>query len=188
MRSGIDDTSESERNFFHILDGSFELGVSAVTVHGRTVQQKYVGPSKWEFLAKVKKHIGDRVVLGSGDLFAPDDVRAMMEQTGVDGVTLARGCIGNPFLFAQVRAVLNGGQPESPSTEEQRGALSMHWHSAREVYGDKLGLRRTRTHAIKYAKIHPDPVAVRDAFVRMRSSDEFEAVLEQWYQSSRDRA
>jgi tRNA-dihydrouridine synthase len=181
MRRGIDDTPASERNFFRILDGAFELGVSAVTVHGRTVQQKYVGPSKWAFLTKVKTHVGDRVVLGSGDLFAPDDVRAMMEQTGVDGVTLARGCIGNPFIFGQTRALLAGDEPRQPSTVDQRGALAMHWHSAREVYGEKLGLRRTRTHAIKYAQIHPEPTSVRDAFVRMRTPEEFESILAERY-------
>jgi tRNA-dihydrouridine synthase len=72
MRRGLDDTPESERHFFAILDGTFELGVAAVTVHARTVEQKYVGPSNWEFLTKVKRHVGDRVVLGSGDLFSAE--------------------------------------------------------------------------------------------------------------------
>jgi nifR3 family TIM-barrel protein len=181
MRRGIDDTAESERNFFKILDGAFAIGVDAVTVHGRTVQQKYVGPSKWDFLTKVKRHVGDRVVLGSGDLFTPEDTRTMMERTGVDGVTLARGCIGNPFLFEQTRSVLAGETPRQPTKSEQRRAIAMHWHHAREVYGDALGLRRTRTHAIKYAQIHPDSEAVRNAFVRIHNPEDFEAVLDNWY-------
>lgn len=185
MRRGLDDTPASEKHFFRILDGAFESGVAAVTVHGRTVQQKYVGPSKWGFLTKVKRHVGNRVVLGSGDLFAPEDVRAMMEQTGVDGVTVARGCIGNPFIFNRTRALLGGDAPEPPSMLEQRTALAMHWHYARELYGEKLGLRRTRTHAIKYAQIHEDPIVVRDAFVKMRTPDDFESALHQWYDTRR---
>jgi tRNA-dihydrouridine synthase B len=181
MRRGIDDTAQSEANFFRILDGAFAIGVDAVTVHGRTVQQKYIGPSKWAFLEKVKRHVGDRIVLGSGDLFAPEDVRAMMEQTGVDGVTLARGCIGNPFLFEQTRSVLAGEPPRQPTTDRQRSAIAMHWHHAREFYGDALGIRRTRTHAIKYAQLHPESKSVRDAFVAIRTPEDLESVLSRWY-------
>ena len=69
MRRGLDDSPESRDKFFEIFDGAFARGVAAITVHGRTVEQKYVGPSRWEFLREVKRHAGSRVVLGSGDLF-----------------------------------------------------------------------------------------------------------------------
>ncbi len=123
MRRGMDDSPESERNFFEILDGAFALGINGVTVHGRTVKQRYVGPSRWEFLARVKRHVGDRTVLGSGDLFTADDCIRMMDETGVDGVTVARGCIGNPWIFEECRAKLGlrianrglrNGEPEQP--------------------------------------------------------------------------
>ncbi len=74
MRRGIDDTSESRDKFFQILDGAIDAGLAAATVHGRTVQQRYVGPSRWEFLAEVKQHVGDSIkILGSGDLFSAED-------------------------------------------------------------------------------------------------------------------
>src|SRR5688572_28572976 len=66
MRRGFDESADSERNFFEILDGAFELGVSSVTVHGRTVKQRYIGPSNWDFLARVKRHVGSKTILGSG--------------------------------------------------------------------------------------------------------------------------
>src|SRR3954466_4908891 len=66
MRRGIDDSAESREKFFEIFDGAYERGVVAVTVHGRTVMQRYDGPSRWEFLREVKEHAGERVVLGSG--------------------------------------------------------------------------------------------------------------------------
>src|SRR3954469_1500968 len=91
MRRGYDDSAESEGNFFTILDGAFDLGVASITVHGRTVQQKDIGPSNRDFLTKVKRHAGSNIVLGSGDVFAPGDVPAMMKATGVDGVWIARG-------------------------------------------------------------------------------------------------
>src|SRR5688572_18712633 len=70
MRRGIDDSTESRDNFFEIFAGAYELGVAAITVHGRTVQQRYDGPSRWEFLREVKQVAGNRIVLGSGDLFS----------------------------------------------------------------------------------------------------------------------
>ena len=85
MRRGLDDTSESRDKFYQIFDGAFERGVAAITVHGRTVEQKYVGASRWEFLREVKQHAGSRVVIGSGDLFTPQACIDMIEQTGVDG-------------------------------------------------------------------------------------------------------
>src|SRR3954463_1343600 len=66
MRRGIDDSAESREKFFEIFDGAFGLGVAAITVHGRTVTQRYVGPSRWDFLRELKAIAGNRVVLGSG--------------------------------------------------------------------------------------------------------------------------
>src|SRR6185295_7411426 len=89
MRRGMDDTEESERSFFAVLDAAFEIGVAAVTVHGRTVKQRYVGPSRWSFLERVKRYAGGRTVLGSGDLFSAEDCVRMLNETGVDGCSIA---------------------------------------------------------------------------------------------------
>ncbi len=88
MRRGLDDSAESREKFFTIFDGAFARGVTAITVHGRTVQQCYVGPSSWDFLREVKQHAGHRTVLGSGDLFTPQACLEMLRYTGVDGVTV----------------------------------------------------------------------------------------------------
>src|SRR5205085_2076507 len=109
MRRGIDDSAGSRDKFFEILDGAFAAGIAAVTVHGRTVVQRYIGPSRWEFLAEVKRHLGPgKTMLGSGDLFTSRDCLEMIRRTGVDGVTVARGAIGNPWIFSQCRALAEG--------------------------------------------------------------------------------
>ena len=99
MRRGMDDSQESRDKFFEIFDGVFRLGAVAVTVHGRTVRQRYEGTSSREFLAEVKRHAGNRTVLGSGDLFTARDCLDLLSVTGVDGVAVARGAIGNPWIF-----------------------------------------------------------------------------------------
>ena len=102
-RRGIDDSAESRDNFYRIIDAAFAIGLAAATVHGRTVKQRYVGPSRWEFLRELKQHLGSHTLLGSGDLFSAQDCVNMLTQTGVDGVTVARGAIGNPWVFQQAR-------------------------------------------------------------------------------------
>ncbi len=187
MRRGLDDSADSERNFFRIFDAAFSEGLAAVTVHGRTVQQRYVGPSNWDFLARVKRYAGDRVVLGSGDLFTPQDVVRMLEHTGVDGVTVARGCIGNPWIFRECRALLAGRRlPDPPGVVEQGRIIRQHFELAVEVYGERLAPRILRKFGIKYSELHPCSREVRDAFIRSRDGEEWLAVLDEWYSPSRD--
>ncbi|MEQ8837434.1 MAG: tRNA-dihydrouridine synthase, partial [Lacipirellulaceae bacterium] len=116
MRRGMDDEQESTDQFYKIFDGAFDLGAVAITVHGRTVKQRYNGPSRWDFLRDLKQHAGERVLLGSGDLFTAQACLDMIEYTGVDGVTVARGAIGNPWIFQQARALAAGlPMPEPPT-------------------------------------------------------------------------
>jgi len=182
MRRGIDDSTASADNFWTIFDGAFARGAAAVTVHGRTVRQKYVGPSNWAFLASVKRHAGDRVVLGSGDLFSPRACVAMLRETGVDGVSVARGAIGNPWIFAHTLALLRGEpEPPPPSLHEQRDVLREHFRLAVELHGESLAGRSMRKFAIKYARLHPEPIAVRDAFVAVKVNADWQAVLDRFY-------
>ena len=184
MRRGIDDTPESRDNFFEILDGAFELGVAAITVHGRTGTQRYVGPSKWEFLKELKQHAGDKIILGSGDLFTAQDCLDMIEQTGVDGVTVARGAIGNPWIFQQARALVAGEPlPDAPSLREQRVVMSEHYQLAESLYGESRVGQLMRKFGIKYSILHPEHDSVRSAFVKVRSREDWEGVLSQYYDS-----
>lgn len=186
MRRGIDDTKASERNFFEVLDEALALGVAAVTVHPRTVAQRYVGPSDWGFLRRVKQHVGERVVLGSGDLFSADDVARMMETTGVDGVTIARGCIGNPWIFRDIRARWAGEPlPEPPSVPEQGATIRRHFDWAVEVHGEARAGRIMRKFGIKYSELHPCRRDVREAFIRARTTQDWQEVCQRWYDPAR---
>lgn len=182
MRRGIDDSDESRDKFFRILEGAFEIGVAGVTVHGRTVKQRYIGPSRWEFLKEVKQFVGDKVILGSGDLFTAQDCLDMIAQTGIDGVTVARGAIGNPWIFSQARA-LAAGQPLPcpPSLFEQREVILEHYSLAEQLYeGKRCGIMM-RKFGIKYSAMHPNHKEVRAAFARSSNREQWEGVLDAWY-------
>lgn len=181
MRRGMDDSTESRDKFFTILDGGFAAGVAAVTVHARTVRQRYDGPSHWPFLAEVKRHVGQRTVLGSGDLFSAQACLDMICQTGVDGVTVARGAIGNPWLFEQARALAAGRSLPPPTVHQQREVIGEHYRLAEDLYGERLCGPLMRKFGIKYAALHPQFEAVRADFIRTRSRQEWEAVLARWY-------
>lgn len=182
MRRGLDDTAESREKFFTIFDGAFERGVAAITVHGRTVQQRYVGPSSWDFLREVKQHAGNRTVLGSGDLFTPQACVDMLRTTGVDGITVARGAIGNPWIFQQVRALAAGQPlPDPPTLHEQRRVIAEHYRLAGEIYGPEACGRQMRKFGIKYSRLHPESLAVRDAFIAVRRPHELGEVLDRFY-------
>lgn len=182
MRRGVDDSPQSRDRFFEIFDGAFERGVAAITVHGRTVQQRYIGPSRWAFLREVKEHAGTRTVLGSGDLFTADACLRMIRETGVDGVTVARGAIGNPWIFREIRALAAGEPlPAPPTIHEQRDVILEHFALAEQVYGpDKTG-QQMRKFGIKYAQLHPESRQVRDAFVAVKRREDWHGVVDRWY-------
>lgn len=182
MRRGVDDTAESRDKFFTIFDRAYELGVAAITVHGRTVTQKYIGPSRWEFLRELKRHAGERTVLGSGDLFNAQACLDMIAYTGVDGVTVARGAIGNPWIFQQARELAAGRPlPDPPTLHEQREVIAEHYRLAEELYGAERCLPSMRKFAIKYAQLHPQHEEVRAGFVAVKRPGEWRLVLDRWY-------
>ncbi len=186
MRRGIDDSNESRDKFFEILDGAFAAGVAAITVHGRTVEQRYVGPSRWEFLREVKQHVGSRTIVGSGDAFTPMDCIAMMEQTGIDGVSVARGAIGNPWIFSQARALAAGEPlPDPPSLFEQRRIIFDHYHLAEQLYEVNRVAILMRKFGVKYSILHPDYEAVRAAFAGAKSTNEWHEVIARFYNEDR---
>ncbi len=185
MRRGVDDGPLAEEMFWEILEGVFARGVAAVCVHGRTVAQRYIGPSKRSFLTEVKKRFPERVILGSGDLFVAADVKALLHETGVDGAWIARGAIGAPWIFSEVRHLLETGSlPPPPSFDEQRRAVWLHYRECTALYGRELGSRLFRKVAIKYAEAHPAADDVLHACYEARLPRDVDVVLSRFYDES----
>lgn len=182
MRRGIDDSEESTDNFFRILEGGFDAGVAAVTIHGRTVEQRYIGPANWNFLTDVCARFPERTILGSGDLFCAEDCVRMLRTTGVSGVTAARGAIGNPWIFQQASELLAGRPlPPPPSVAEQKAVIVEHFRFACEVYSEKRAVKQLRKFGMRYADWHPDEAAVRDAFIKVTNVEQWNEVLAKSY-------
>lgn len=186
MRRGLDDSDQSRDNFFRIIEAAFDLGIAAVTVHGRTVVQKYVGPSRWSFLKEVRARFPDRTLLGSGDLFTAEDCVRMLRETAVDGVTAARGAIGNPWIFLQSAALLRGEPlPAPPTIHEQRDVLCEHFQLAEQILPEDQVSKQLRKFCIHYSGWHPDSDHVRAAFIAVRHASDWKRVIATHYADNR---
>jgi tRNA-dihydrouridine synthase len=203
LRRGFDDSPESVDRFYEIVETAWELGYSAVRVHARTVDQKYLGPARWPFLREVKQRYPDRTILGSGDLFTAEDVVRMLRETGVNIAWIARGAIGNPWIFEHAAALLAEGSgfrvqgsgnansssalnPEPltlnpPTIHAQRDALAEHFGIAMQIHGESLAGRRMRKMGIKYSRFHPASGDVKNAFIAVHSLRDWTNVLDRWY-------
>src|SRR5688500_8333523 len=183
MRRAFDDTPQAEEEFHRVLETVWEYGYSAARVHARTVEQKYLGRSRWDVLKRLKEQYPDRTILGSGDVFTAEDAVRMLRETGVDAVWIARGAIGNPWVFAQAAALLSqGGKPlTAPTIHEQRAALEEHFSLSMQIHGEQLAGRRMRKQGIKYARWHPQAAAVKEAFIAVSSLRQWQEVLSRFY-------
>jgi len=194
LRKGFDDSPESRRRFFEILDGAVERGISGITIHGRTVRQRYEGTNDWDFIREVKQHLvgsdrPDIAVIGSGDLFTAEVCVKRLSESGIDGLALARGVIGNPWLFREVSALLRQeSKPEPPGLAEQREVLAEHFRLSSELYGERRAATTMRAFGVKYSLLHPRSEQVRQDFVKVKIADDWENVLKKWYTSQHTEA
>jgi tRNA-dihydrouridine synthase B len=170
--------NESNDNFWQICSRTVEGKVDALIVHPRTVYQRFTGQADWQFLSEVKKQFPSTIIIGSGDLFSVDTINNNIKNTGVDGVAIARGAIGNPWIFRQLR---NGSDFVPPTLDEQRQVISKHFDLIRRLYGDKKAVTHFRKFAIAYCKLHPLRRKIQKAIVSAKTADEFLALVNQWY-------
>ena len=181
LRRSFRDADKTHDGFWKIARGAFDAGIAALSVHARSVEQKYTGRADWDFLAALKREFPDRTILGSGDVMSPADALRMLDETGVDGVLAARGAIGNPWFFEQARDLAAGRPPRKPGLDEQREVIYRHFQLACEAYDPTRGLKILRHFSLQYAKMHPRRTDLRNALVVVRTEDEWRAVIDAFY-------
>lgn len=189
LRRAYDDTPERARDFVRIFERSIELGYAGAVVHSRTVEQKYKGPGYRPFLRQLTDQYRSAmdagfVIGGSGDVWDAEGIFRMLDETGVQLVSVARGCIGNPWVFRQARAYLADdmeGFRRPPTIFEQRDVLLEHFELSVSLHGEHKASMMMRKFGIKFSRHHPAGDEVKHAFIRVKSLAEWRAVLNAFY-------
>ena len=159
FRKGFNDTSVNAVEFAKMAEGS---GVAAVAVHGRTREQYYSGKADWDIIRQVKEAVKIPVI-GNGDIFTPQDAGRMMEETGCDGIMVARGAKGNPWIFRRCNHCLDTGEIlPGPSIEEIQAMILRHGHMLAAYKGEQTAMREMRGHVAWYTKGMPHSAALRN--------------------------
>lgn len=176
FRKGFD---ENHVNAVEIAKIAESCGVAAVAVHGRTREQFYSGKADWDIIRKVKEAVKIPVI-GNGDIFTPEDAKAMIDQTGCDGLMVARGAKGNPWIFSRINHYLDTGELlPPPSLEEIKNMIIRHGELQMQIKGEVIGMREMRKHMAWYTSGLPHSAAVRNEINQVETLDGLKKLMDQ---------
>jgi nifR3 family TIM-barrel protein len=177
FRIGIDATRHTHLDAGRIAE---QEGAAAVALHARTAAQRYSGAADWEQIAQLKQHVQSIPVLGNGDIFDAGDALAMMADTGCDGVVIGRGCLGRPWLFAELSAAFTGSPaPTPPTLGEVADIIRRHGALLAAHFGEDKGMRDIRKHVAWYLHGFPAGPELRRALALVTSRKELDSLLDQ---------
>lgn len=176
IRRGFD---EAHANAVEIAKIAESCGVSAVAVHGRTREQFYSGKADWDVIRRVKEAVTIPVI-GNGDIFTPEDAKDMLEQTGCDGVMIARGAKGNPWIFSRTLHYLKTGEIlPAQGREELKETILRHGRLQVQHKGEYSGIREMRKHLAWYTAGLPHSSALRNEVNQVETWEEFQRMVKE---------
>ena len=180
FRKGFNDLSVNAVEFAKMAES---CGVAAVAVHGRTREQYYSGKADWDIIRQVKEAV--RIpVIGNGDIFTPEAAGRMLKETGCDGIMVARGAKGNPWLFGRINHYLDTGEVlPGPSMAEIKAMILRHGRMLVQFKGEGVAMREMRGHMAWYTKGMPHSATLRNEINQVETLEGFVELLDRKIQS-----
>ncbi len=169
----------SDNLILQIVDHVCMAKPDMLVIHGRTAEQGYSGRADWRAIDAVAHHVRDShiLVLGSGDLFSPEDIARSLRTTSVDGAVVARGAIGNPWIFAQAKEFVRTGNYLKISFEERLGSFLHHLRALADKEGERRAIRVSRKLFSGYTRDVPHATKLRRVFMKLESLEQIQVLL-----------
>jgi nifR3 family TIM-barrel protein len=166
-------------NIIEVAERLQDIGVQALSIHGRTRSQLYKGEADWSWIAKVKNNPRMHIpIFGNGDVDSPEKALEYKNKYGIDGIMIGRAAIGYPWFFREVKHFFATGEHLAPPTFEERlDLIKQHLHASIKWKGPKLGIFEMRRHYANYLKGIPNIKPLRTQLVTLNSAEEIEEAL-----------
>ena len=159
-------------------------GVSAITIHGRTRDEFYSGKADWDIIKKVKESVNIPVI-GNGDIIDEESAKQMLEYTGVDGIMIGRGSMGNPWIFQQIEHYLKTGEKlPRPTNQEKYEILKEHIELDIREKGETIALNEMRKHIAWYTKNMKDASTFRNEINHINNKEELMEKIEEYFKNA----
>lgn len=168
---------EDSKNIEEVAERLQDIGIQALSIHGRTRMQMYKGAADWTLIAKVKENPRIKIpIFGNGDIDTPQKALEYKNRYGVDGIMIGRAAIGYPWIFREIKHFVKTGEIlPLPTVEERIGICERHLVKSTEWKGEKLGILEMRRHYASYLKGLPN---VKEFRMKLVSSDNLQEILE----------
>lgn len=160
-----------------------EVGVSAITIHGRTREEYYTGKADWDIIKKVKENINIPVI-GNGDIKSPEDAKKILEYTNCDGIMIGRASLGNPWIFRDIINYLSEKEVQEIQNQEKLQVIIRHIELAVEQKGENVAIKEMRKHIAAYIKNMKEASKFRDAINRIETKQELITCLTEYFKNT----